>query len=183
MKIYLVKKRKSYKQKIKEKLKLSRKGPKKEKKKKVDSEMKINIGEQKDNGLMKRKELNVVIDHGNEATPTKAAIQQLVAREVKKDVTNVEIVNIFSEFGKAKSKSTVYVWDEKKVDDLSKVVKEKDEKKEETKPEAKPEAKEKVNEVPESKEDKSDSKETKTEVKEESKEEKKPDSDRKSENK
>lgn len=91
--------------------------------------MKIEIKNQKDNPFLKRKELDVLIDHSGEPTPAKAAVQRLMAKELGKGVENVEIKNIFSIFGQQRSKSKIFVWDEKKVPDLSTVKKEKKEKK------------------------------------------------------
>lgn len=91
--------------------------------------MKVSIKKQKENPLFKRKELSLEIEHEENKTPSKAELQQYMAKEVKKDVENVEIKNIFSDCGMAKSKAKVFVWEEKKVQDLSKVVK-KHEKKE-----------------------------------------------------
>ncbi|MFC2143488.1 hypothetical protein ACFLQN_03750 [Candidatus Aenigmatarchaeota archaeon] len=85
--------------------------------------MKIKILNEKENPFMKRKDLEIEIDHEKGATPTKSEIQQEIAKTTKADVTNVDVRNIFSYKGMAKSKSKVYVWTEKKVDDLSKKVK------------------------------------------------------------
>ena len=95
--------------------------------------MKTSIINEKDNPLLKRKELSIKIEHDGSATPKKAELQQLVAKEFKKDVEQVDIRNIFSDSGISSSKAKVFLWEEKKVADLSKIVKEK--KKEEAKPE------------------------------------------------
>lgn len=75
---------------------------------------------------MKRKEISLRIEHGKEASPSKASVQALAAKQMKADVEQVEIVDVQSEVGLPESRSKVYVWSEKKVKDLSK----KEEKKE-----------------------------------------------------
>ena len=69
---------------------------------------------------MKRKELDLLIDHTGMATPPVAAFQQLLAKELKTAPEKIEVKNIFSLFGAAKANSKVYIWDENKVEDLNK---------------------------------------------------------------
>ncbi len=107
--------------------------------------MKIEIKEEKQNPFLKRIELDIEIDHTEEPTPSKAALQQWVAKEKKKDVTSIEVIDIFSDTGKNTAKAQVLLWDEKKVVDLSKPPEPKDEGSEETKEEA-PETEEKKEE-------------------------------------
>lgn len=94
--------------------------------------MKIEKISEKENPMLKRKELKIRIAHEKSATPAKAALQQLLANELKKDAEHIDIKNITSDVGKAMSFAKVFVWEEKKVD-LSKkafINKEKEEKKE-----------------------------------------------------
>ncbi len=82
--------------------------------------MKIDVISEKTNPYMKRKEMNARIEHSKESSPSKAAVQAIVAKQLKVDVERVEIVNIQSEVGMPASQSRIYVWQEKKVKDLSK---------------------------------------------------------------
>lgn len=82
--------------------------------------MKITVLSEKYNPYLKRKEMSIAIEHESAATPSKEALQSFMAKEIKKEHEHIEIVNIFSTFGKSKSVSTIFVWDEKKVPDLSK---------------------------------------------------------------
>ncbi|MBI2971646.1 MAG: hypothetical protein HYY37_04490 [Candidatus Aenigmarchaeota archaeon] len=82
--------------------------------------MKLEISEERANPLLKRTELVVAIEHGSEATPSKAALQQLLAKHLKKDVAHIDIRNIFSLGGTAQSHAKVFVWQEKMAKDLSK---------------------------------------------------------------
>lgn len=90
--------------------------------------MKTNIANEKENPLMKRKELMVSVDHASEATPSKAAIQQALAKDLSKELEFIEVKDIFSGNGEANSKAKVFIWEEKKAPDYSKVVKVKKEK-------------------------------------------------------
>lgn len=126
-------------------------------------DMKISIISEKNNPLLLRKELKIDIEHDNSATPSKTELQQFLSKEFKKDVEQIDIRNIFSDSGISKSKAKVFLWEEKRVADLSKAVKEKVK-------EIKKEAKEEVKEV--AKEEKPE-KEVKEEVLKEGKEKKK----------
>lgn len=90
--------------------------------------MKINVVKEKENSFLKRKELFVEIEHEKKATPTKASVQHLIAKQVNVSIEHVDIKNIFSLTGMPKSTSKIFIWKEKKVDDLSKVKKKKEEK-------------------------------------------------------
>jgi len=85
--------------------------------------MKINIVNEKNNPLLKRKELSIDIEHDSAATPSCASLQHLLAKQLNKEIEFIDIRNIFSGGGVSKSKAKVFVWEEKKAQDLSKVVK------------------------------------------------------------
>ncbi|MEM7819321.1 MAG: hypothetical protein QXD48_00650 [Candidatus Aenigmatarchaeota archaeon] len=91
--------------------------------------MKVKIVERKNNPYLKRDELVIEIDHTGECTPSKAALQQWLSKELGKDVEKIDIRNIFSSKGSPISRSHVFLWEENKVNDLSKVVKEEKENK------------------------------------------------------
>ncbi|MBI2579278.1 MAG: hypothetical protein HYW27_00065 [Candidatus Aenigmarchaeota archaeon] len=82
--------------------------------------MKVRILSEKSNELLERKEIEAEIEHEDAPTPSKAALQQYVSKERGVDAAHVEIVSIFSSKGNRTSKSSVYIWNEKKADDLSK---------------------------------------------------------------
>lgn len=91
--------------------------------------MKINIINAKENKLLKRKEIVGVIEHQGEATPSKAAVQQYLAKKKKLKPKHVEIKKIFSPSGSINSKLLAYIWKEKEVPILEeKKKKEKEEK-------------------------------------------------------
>lgn len=86
--------------------------------------MKLEIKGDKKNPYLKRRELVAEIDHDKEATPSMAAVQQLAAKQLNADVAHVEVRNIYTGTGLAKSASQIFIWDEKKVEDLSQKPKE-----------------------------------------------------------
>jgi ribosomal protein S24E len=109
-----------------------------------------------DNRLLKRKELVLYINYDGGATPSKAVLQQLVAKKFAVDPAQVEISKIMSECGRAAGKVWVKIWDEPKVEVLAKP----EEKKEEQKPEEETQAeKEEESKTQESEEQKSEVKE------------------------
>lgn len=82
--------------------------------------MKTEVLSEKSNPFLKRKEIVVEIENPEEATPSKAAVQQLLAKTLSKDAECVEIIDIFQGKGVSKAKARINLWDEKKVKDLSK---------------------------------------------------------------
>ena len=103
--------------------------------------MKLEIAGEKINPYLKRKELSISIDHSSESTQSKAALQQLLSKELRKEIAHIDIRDVFSGKGIANAKARVFVWEEAKAQDLSKVVKKKEAKpaeapKAETKPAA-----------------------------------------------
>ncbi|MFH0832792.1 MAG: hypothetical protein V1900_03680 [Candidatus Aenigmatarchaeota archaeon] len=108
--------------------------------------MKISIVNERNNPIMKRNELVVEIEHASESTPAKAALQIFLSKELKKEVEHIDVKNIFSSHGKAKSKSSVFVWETKRAKDLSKVVKEETKEAEVEKKEDTPKTKEDIKE-------------------------------------
>lgn len=82
--------------------------------------MRLEIKSENYNRFLKRKELDVEIEHPEEATPSTAAIQQTVAKQSNSQVEKTEVKEIFSVLGAPISKGLVFVWDEKTVKDLSK---------------------------------------------------------------
>ncbi|MBI3190585.1 hypothetical protein HYZ41_02690 [archaeon] len=84
--------------------------------------MKVDIKSERYNPFLKRKELVVHIENPTEPTPRKSALQQLMAKETKKDVENIEVIDIFSNNGEPKAVAHVDIWDDKKVRNLSKPV-------------------------------------------------------------
>src|SRR3989344_5844110 len=93
--------------------------------------MKTTIKDQKDNPFLKRKEMLVEIDHSSSPTPSKAALQQLIAKELKETAEKVDVRSIYSGHGLARAEAKIFVWKEKEVKDLSKKEEPKEEKKEE----------------------------------------------------
>jgi ribosomal protein S24E len=81
--------------------------------------MKLSLANEKENVFLKRKEFMFKIEHDKSATPSKASIQQLISKQFNHSVDSIDIVSIFSKNGSAQSNAKVFVWNEKKVPDLS----------------------------------------------------------------
>ncbi|MEM5778421.1 MAG: hypothetical protein QXK49_02225 [Candidatus Aenigmatarchaeota archaeon] len=100
--------------------------------------MKVQILTEKENPLLKRKEIILTIDYDGGATPSKAELQKMAAEQLKANIENVEIAKILSEIGIPRGKAWVRIWQEKKVPTYSEAKKAKEEKpKEEVKTEGK----------------------------------------------
>ncbi len=82
--------------------------------------------EEKENPILKRKDLLLMIEHKGEATPKKEDILKMVEEKFKGDPQKIEIIYMFSEKGLAKTKVKLFIWKEKIVE------KPKEEKKEST---------------------------------------------------
>jgi ribosomal protein S24E len=96
--------------------------------------MKVQVLVEKENPLLKRKEIIVSLDYNGKATVSKAELQKILSEEFKASIDNVEITKIFSEFGTPRGKAWIKIWKEKKVPIYSEVKKEKAEKPKEAKP-------------------------------------------------
>ncbi len=85
--------------------------------------MKLDVISERHNPLLARKEMQVSAWHPEEPTPSRAQVQQLVSKQLGADVTKIDVRNIFSKIGASKSDIKIFIWDNKKVDDLSKAKK------------------------------------------------------------
>lgn len=123
--------------------------------------MKFNVIEEKENPLLKRKELLLSIDYEGGSTPSKAELQKFLAEQLNANIETLEISKVLSEIGLTRGKAWVKIWEEKKIPLYSEAKKKakpeaeqtptqeaqpqeevKEEKTEEQKEEAKPEEKE-----------------------------------------
>lgn len=106
--------------------------------------MNIQVITEKENLLLKRKEIVIVLDYDGKSTPSKAELQKLLEEQFKASIDNIEISKILSEVGIPKGKAWIKIWKEKKVPIYSEIKKEKVEKpkEEKTKAEKKEEVKE-----------------------------------------
>ena len=127
--------------------------------------MKFEIVEEKENPMLKRKEILMSLDYEGGSTPSKADLQKILSEQLNANIENVEISKIMSEVGRTKGMSWVKVWQEKKVPIYS--VKKKEAPKEDAPKEEKPKEEEKVEEAPkeEVKAEEPAKEETKTEEK------------------
>ena len=70
---------------------------------------------------MKRKEVILTVDHNASPTPTRAALQQVLSKELGINPQHIDIRNIYSHIGRQASRAKVFVWEQPKVLDLSQI--------------------------------------------------------------
>jgi len=97
--------------------------------------MDIQTVNERENPLLKRKEIIAALDFDGKATLSKADLQRFVSEKFKVSIDSVEITKILSEVGMSKGKVWIKIWNEKKVPIYSEVKKEKKAKHSETKEE------------------------------------------------
>ena len=77
--------------------------------------MKFNLIEEKENPLLKRKELLLSIDYEGGSTPSKAELQKFLAEQLSANIENLEISKVLSETGLTRGKAWIKIWEEKKI--------------------------------------------------------------------
>ncbi len=75
--------------------------------------VKIEIENERDNVLLKRKELRCIISFDNEATPTREQVRELVAKNYGADKTLVVVDSSRQETGKHVAKTYVKIYKDK----------------------------------------------------------------------
>jgi ribosomal protein S24E len=73
--------------------------------------MEITITEEKENPLIGRKEIQAVLTHLGEVTPTREAVRSKIAAQLNTDLDKVVIQSIDGHFGEPKSRLTVHCYD------------------------------------------------------------------------
>lgn len=77
--------------------------------------MKFETVDEKENPMLKRKEIVISLDYEGGSTPSKADLQKTLSDQLKANIENVEISKILSETGRTVGKAWIKVWYEKKV--------------------------------------------------------------------
>ena len=77
--------------------------------------MNLDIVEDRENPLFKRRDVMAVVNFGSAATPSKAELQKAMAEKFKVAPESVEVTKVLSEVGMAKGRAWIKVWQEKKV--------------------------------------------------------------------
>lgn len=73
--------------------------------------MKVEINEQKDNLLLKRKEVRFTVDHKGGSTPTKGAVTEELKKLIKANGSVIVIDNMESVFGTGVTKGYAKAYD------------------------------------------------------------------------
>jgi ribosomal protein S24E len=77
--------------------------------------MNLDIIEDKENPLFRRREIVALVNYGSLATPSKADMQKAIAEQFKASPENVEVTKILSDRGMSKGKAWLKIWHDKKV--------------------------------------------------------------------
>ena len=77
--------------------------------------MKIHMLEEKENVLLKRKNIIFNLDFERGSTMSKADLQKRVAEQMKVEPKRVEIVKILTKVGNSSGKAWINVWEEKDI--------------------------------------------------------------------
>ncbi len=77
--------------------------------------VKIKVVKERNNPVMKRKDLVLEVDYGGGPTPPKEEVRKAVSAELSVEPERVEVEKILSHSGKASGRAWVKIWDEKKV--------------------------------------------------------------------
>lgn len=101
--------------------------------------MNIKITGDKQNPLLKRRELTAEIDYEKKSTPSKTELQKFFSEKLSAEVNKVEISRILSHAGLSGGRAWIKIWEEKTIPIYSEINKEKSKEipKEEKKEEAK----------------------------------------------
>jgi ribosomal protein S24E len=77
--------------------------------------MRFKIIEEKENPVLKRKEMIASIDYQQGSTPSKADLQKAISEQLNANIENIEINKILSDVGRPIGMAWIKVWSEKKV--------------------------------------------------------------------
>jgi small subunit ribosomal protein S24e len=73
--------------------------------------MKIKIKEEKDNPVLKRRELLIALDYEGGATPTKEALRTALAGQIDVSAERIFVNKILSEVGKTAGTAWIHVYE------------------------------------------------------------------------
>ncbi len=77
--------------------------------------MEITITEEKYNPLIGRKEVNVLITHLGEVTPTRETVRSKIAAQINMDLDHVVIQSVNGHFGEPRSQVIAHCYDQVEV--------------------------------------------------------------------
>ncbi|RLE94920.1 MAG: 30S ribosomal protein S24e [Thermoprotei archaeon] len=76
----------------------------------VKTEFKIEILKERDNQLLERKELELIVHHFARGTPRVYDVRQYLASQFKVDINTVYIRKMITEFGVGRSRAEVHIY-------------------------------------------------------------------------
>lgn len=75
--------------------------------------MEIEVLREKENKLLRRLELDVLIKHFNSGTPKRSVIREFIASKFNVDIDRVYIIKLTSEYGAPISKGHIHIYNSK----------------------------------------------------------------------
>lgn len=73
--------------------------------------MKIEIISQKENSLLKRKEIELAVDYEKGAVASKASVSEFLQKNFSAAPENIEVVKISTDYGTTKGKARARIWE------------------------------------------------------------------------
>ena len=73
--------------------------------------MKFEIISQKENPLLKRKELELAVDYEKGAVASKASVSEFLQKNFSAAAESIEVVKISTDYGTARGKARVRIWE------------------------------------------------------------------------
>ena len=77
--------------------------------------MRVEIKNEKYNRFLKIKELDIFIEHPEQANPSAESITRSIAEQASAEADKIEVKQIMTSRGSADSKGIIFIWDEKLV--------------------------------------------------------------------
>jgi len=75
--------------------------------------MDIEVLREKENKLLRRIELDILIKHFNSGTPKRSAIRELIASKFNVDIDRVYVIKLTSEYGAPITKGHIHIYNSK----------------------------------------------------------------------
>ncbi|MFX0092809.1 MAG: 30S ribosomal protein S24e [Candidatus Hodarchaeota archaeon] len=74
--------------------------------------LEINIIKDKENPLLKRREVTAYIEHPGQATPTRETARNKLAAMLNTDSDQTALISLFTEYGRQRTKAKVHIYED-----------------------------------------------------------------------
>ncbi|MHA1594712.1 MAG: 30S ribosomal protein S24e [Candidatus Baldrarchaeia archaeon] len=75
--------------------------------------LEIKVVKERDNPLLHRKEIEVIIEHPGQGTPRRVEIRKKIAAMYAADIDRVYVKSLLSEFGIARTRGVIHIYNTK----------------------------------------------------------------------